>query len=71
MRCFDDSHNHNYTTLPNYHKKVDLGVVAMVVVYFLWLILFVVTMWHRESTCKATGWERRIFRSQLSLDKHH
>jgi hypothetical protein len=35
IRCFDDSHNHNYTTLPNYHTKVDLGVVAMVVVSFL------------------------------------
>ena len=35
IRCLYDSHNHNYTTLPNYHTKVDLGVVAMVVVHFL------------------------------------
>ena len=33
--CFYDNHNHNHTTLPNYQTKVDLGVVAIVVVYFL------------------------------------
>ena len=31
--CFYDNHNH--TTLPNYQTKVDLGVVAIVIVYFL------------------------------------
>lgn len=66
IRCFDDSHNHNYTTLPNYHTKVDLGVVAMVVVSF-GSALFVVNMWHQKRTIAKT-WER-ICTKPLLLDK--
>jgi hypothetical protein len=65
-RCIDDNHNHNYS-LAHIRYKVYLGVLAMVVVYLLWLY-FVCSHYVRPEEISKGKASERICLRQFLLD---
>jgi hypothetical protein len=69
IKCIDDDHYHNYSTSPDYNTRCSWGVVAMILVNFLWSYFdcsYYVPTGGRPSRPKAWEW---ICRRQLLLDK--